>query len=326
MMKRLILLLFGISGAVGLMYQIVWARQILLIFGNTTHSLATVLSVFMGGLSLGSVIFGYLVDRIKNQLKLWAVLELCIGVSALLFLFLLPFIKDYYAPSSLATKFLAASAMILPATIFMGGTLPVLIKYFSSFSKKISTETSRLYFVNTLGAFLGTLISAFVMIEVFGLFYTVIIGVVINIIIGLLVLLKIKKIHPTKTIIKSVNKTYAPITYSPVVYFFVLLVFFFSGAISFSYEILWIRLLIPSLGTFVYAFAIILSVILFGVSIGAILAKRFLDANNKVMQFGIIEVGIGIFAFLSLLAVGKLISLPTPLKLVIVLIHTSVVQ
>src|SRR3989344_7670094 len=109
-----ILLLFGLSGALGLTYQIVWARQILLIFGNTTHSTVTVLSIFMSGLATGSLVFGYLADKQTNLLKLWGKLEILIGLSALAFLAVLPIVREI-PTETLFIKFLIAFILIFPA-------------------------------------------------------------------------------------------------------------------------------------------------------------------------------------------------------------------
>ena len=75
---------FFFSGLAGLIYQVVWTRQLTLVFGTTLHSISTVVAVFMGGLALGSLIFGRMADRAKKPLLMFALLELAIGLYALL--------------------------------------------------------------------------------------------------------------------------------------------------------------------------------------------------------------------------------------------------
>ena len=145
-MRKLIFLLFALSGAVGLTYQIVWARLLILIFGNTTYSLTIILSIFMAGLASGSAFFGFISDKLKRHIKAWGLLEILTGISAFFVLYSLPYVKSVYNPSIFASKFLLSAAIIFPATFFMGGTLPLLIKAFSLETRDLATETSKLYF------------------------------------------------------------------------------------------------------------------------------------------------------------------------------------
>ena len=64
----------------GLIYEVVWTRMLTQIFGNTTHAIATVLTAFMGGLALGSYLFGLLADRGKNNFLLYGILEAGVGI------------------------------------------------------------------------------------------------------------------------------------------------------------------------------------------------------------------------------------------------------
>lgn len=83
-----LLLVFFLSGATGLIYEVLWTRQLALIFGVTTYAVSTVLATYMGGLALGSYLVGRQVDRVRDPLRLYAVLEAGIGLYALLVPFL----------------------------------------------------------------------------------------------------------------------------------------------------------------------------------------------------------------------------------------------
>jgi len=318
-MKRLYLL-FTISGALGLLYQVIWARMLVLVFGNTTYSTTTVISVFMGGLALGSLFFGWLSDKDLNKQKLWGFLEILVGLSALAVLISFPYISSIYTGSTLM-RFLISVSLILPPTFFMGGTLPVLIKHLNR--KNLSSTVSKLYFVNTCGAFIGTLVTAFFLLEILGLGLTVMFAAWANISLGLISFtIKIED----KKQKKPTNQRQA-LNYSKTTLAFVFLAFFMSGAISLSYEIVWTRLLTASLGTYVYAFALTLATVLLGISVGSILTPVLTQKNHQyILLFGVIQAGIGILATLSLIVLGLDLSLSMPLKLIIVLLPTSVLM
>ena len=88
MINYLIYLLFFISGACSLMYELIWLRKLALIFGNTTFATSSILTAFMGGLALGSYLIGKYADKVKSPLKLYGYLELGIGGFAVIILFL----------------------------------------------------------------------------------------------------------------------------------------------------------------------------------------------------------------------------------------------
>ena len=94
--RTLVLLLFFGSGFSGLVYEVVWMRLLSLVFGNSVYASATVLAGFMGGLAIGSYIFGKVADKAANPLRLYGVLELLVGGIALLFPFLLKALVPVY--------------------------------------------------------------------------------------------------------------------------------------------------------------------------------------------------------------------------------------
>lgn len=323
-MKTFIYLLFVISGSLGLIYQVVWARLLVLVFGNTTASTSVVLSVFMAGLALGSVVAGKFSDHNKPQqnINFWAISEILIGTTAIISLILFPWITQIYS-GTLINKLLFAALLILPSTFFMGSTLPLLIKAFST-EKNLAQQTSRLYFINTLGAFLGTLFSAFILIELFGIFNTVIIAGISNALLGILGLnfkfkFNLNKFAKTKTSNKQKAKNQ--------VLTLVLLTFFLSGAISFSYEIIWTRILIASVGTYTYAFAVILAVILAGIAFGSILAYKLITlSRDKIQLYALIQGFIGLGALSSLVILSINLQVVNLYKLVVVLTPTAILM
>ena len=188
---RLIYLLFFCSGLAGLIYEIVWGRLLVLIFGSTTQSMVAVVSAYMLGLGGGSLVAGRIADRLagKQLVKLYALLEAGVGISGMLTLVWLPWVKFAYARMSdgsditaglLVVKFLLAEIILMVPMLFMGATLPVLARWASEQKIILANGVSRLYAVNTLGAVMGVLLSAFVMMEILGLTNTILAAGVIN--------------------------------------------------------------------------------------------------------------------------------------------------
>lgn len=181
---------FFFSGVAALIYQVLWARQLELLFGNTLYAISTILSVFMAGLALGSYLFGRVVDRSKNPLRLYSILEGIIGLYALLtpvFFWLLPRIlvalnsilpagSAQFSPIYFIFSFLL---LILPTTL-MGGTLPILSKYLVASQNELGKKIGNLYFINTLGAAFGTILTGFILIFLMGTQFTTLTAAIIN--------------------------------------------------------------------------------------------------------------------------------------------------
>ena len=193
-----ILGLFLFSGASGLIYQIVWTKQLTHIMGVTVYAVSTVLAAFMAGLALGSWLFGRRVDRSRSPLKLYALLEGGIGIYALLIPLLFALITEAYVAAHgsfssdrgllLMLRFVLCFLTILIPTTLMGGTLPVLIKFFVEREKHIGLGIGTLYAINTAGAVAGTFFAGFFLIPFLGVSNTTTIAIVINLAVAVLAL------------------------------------------------------------------------------------------------------------------------------------------
>jgi spermidine synthase len=173
--RRFLLTAFAVSGACGLIYELVWMRRLSLVFGSTTLAVSTVLASFMGGLALGSLLLGRYADRRPERaLRTYGFLEFGIGVSALCIPGLLRIVERLYLlayPSfegqpqlfSLLQFFLASAVLIVP-TAFMGGTLPLLVRYSVSRQGEIGKSVGAFYAANTIGAASGVLLSTYVLL------------------------------------------------------------------------------------------------------------------------------------------------------------------
>ncbi|GAI94612.1 unnamed protein product, partial [marine sediment metagenome] len=264
---------FFISGANGLIFEIIFRRLLHLSLGVTHYSVGIVLTVFMAGLGIGSLIFGKIADRTPKLLLIYGLLEAGIGVLGIILIGLsgyLDFIYVFFlrmagSPEStnIITKTMMAGILLLPMTILMGGTLPVLGKTLSSPEGKSGAPLGLLYGLNTLGGVAGTLGVTFALLGAFGTSMTMLLFSLISIGIGAVSLFfyrtTIREIQ-AGIINKPADKEYgkknipgADRVILPLIAFFV------SGFVGLSVEVYWTRILAYVIGSHGYAFGIILA-------------------------------------------------------------------
>lgn len=195
---RSILLCFFASGFSGLVYQVIWVRELVLVFGATTFAVSTVLTAFMGGLALGSFYFGHHSERVKRPLRLYAILEIGIGIYGLAVPFIFAALPVVYQPLwrwlhlsffslSVIRFFFAALVLILP-TALMGATLPVLSTYYAREHNRIGLHVGSLYALNTFGAVLGAAATGFVLIPALGMSRSTAVAAALNLLLGVIAL------------------------------------------------------------------------------------------------------------------------------------------
>lgn len=178
MIKRAIpSILVFLSGFAGLVYQVLWMRQLGLLFGNTSHAAAATLAAFFAGLASGSWFWGERATRSRNPLQTYAWLETGIAVTAVLYFVILvvfyrvyPLVHRGMAPGAglLAVKFLLALLLVFPPAFCMGGTIPVLAQFVIRRKTAFGTTAALLYGVNVLGAALGAFMAGFVFVSAIG--------------------------------------------------------------------------------------------------------------------------------------------------------------
>jgi predicted membrane-bound spermidine synthase len=193
--RGLILALFVGSGAAGLIYQVVWSRELVLVFGNTTQAVSTIVTAFMAGLGFGSLAGARWAGRSARPLRLYGALELGVAIFAVLLPFAFDDLAEVYRgayPGLLdntvaltAVRFALALAAVAPATFLMGATLPLLVRHLVRTLDETGARLGELYAANTTGAVTGTVIAGFVLIEFLGLRLTSYVAVALNLIAGL---------------------------------------------------------------------------------------------------------------------------------------------
>jgi spermidine synthase len=268
---------FVLSGATGLIYEILWARMLGLVFGATTLAVSTVLAAFMGGLALGSAFAGRLAQRITKPVAAYGWMEIGIAVYALLVPFLFYAVDDLYAyvwqqlqPGFFAftlLRFALSCLMLLVPTTLMGATLPVLAAALLR-SDHNSNSVTRLYACNLVGAILGTLVAGFVLLPAVGVRTTILIAAGINIFVGLIAFLIQRRVEVADAVthdVVSPVETRIEIDRSK----FWLLAAFASGFVTISTQVSWTRILTMIIGSSTYAFSIVVALFLIGLAGGA---------------------------------------------------------
>ncbi len=319
--QAVILILFFLSGASGLIYEVVWQGMLNLVIGNTTFATTTVVASFMGGLALGSFYFGRLVDRYKKPLRLYAYLEIGIGIFAILFPFILSgilaiyisiyhhFLPTFYVSGLI--KFALCFLVLLIPSFLMGGTLPVISKFFITTFDKLGWGVGSLYGSNTLGGVVGAFCAVFFLITSLGVKETTYIATTVNILIAVVVLCLSRFLvsdSPEKPKLrdKKIGKIEQQL-YPRYILRVVLVVYALSGFCALAYEVLWTRVLVFFIGRSTHAFAVMLTTYLLGLALGSLIFAKFLRKSKHLLNLlAFIEVFIGLSALLSIWGFTKL--------------------
>ena len=302
--RQLILYLFAslflISGAAGLIYEIVWERLLELYFGVTIVSVTLIVSAYMAGLGVGSLIGGRVARDLKNTLFLYGLLEIGIALFGLISPNLIVWIGQETAGASYVLVFLISFAILLIPTTLMGMTLPLLTQSFVDRVEVSGRVIGLLYGINTLGAAVGTVLAGYVLIGFYGFDGTVYIAVLMNALVGLFAFVL------SRWQVASAAGSDAPQTTSNANivwgYKTILLASFLVGFIGLGFEMLWIRILLIVNKNTAYAFPSILFIFLLGLALGGYIFGRKADtSSNPVVLFCKIELSGAVVAAFTFL-------------------------
>ena len=290
-------LCFLLSGAAGLIYQVAWGKSLGLIFGNTVYATATVLAVFMGGLALGSALLSRWAEKRDDAIALYGWIELVVAATGALSLLGLAGVRAFYVGAHhalegstaalVALRFVGAALVLLIPTFLMGATLPILVKGVTRTSEELGARVSRLYWVNTLGAVVGTFGSGFWLIPAFGLRKTVAVAVALNVLAGVIALALSKFERRSAALLgPDLNSIHAASHESQVTSYesqkFLLASFALVGATAIVYEVCWTRLLATTIGSSTYAFTLMLGTFLAGIVLGSALFELWAARGRTV--------------------------------------------
>ena len=281
--------LFVFSGFSGLVYEVVFAKSLALAFGSTAVATYTVLAVYMGGMSIGAWLGGWLQERLDRPLVGYAGCEVFIGLYCALTPLIFSWMQSIYVgiaggsdPSSQSLLFfrlgLGAVVLLVP-TVLMGMTMPLLVRYFSDRKEQLGVSVALLYSTNTLGAALGALLTGYFVIPVLGIKSTTFLAAGLNLLVAMLAIKIYLRFDAKNTnVLVSRSKEYiASNAFVPPSLGWVgLVVLLVGGAITLALETSYIHLLAVVAGNSAYAFSLMLFTFLLGLSCGAVGAKRLL--------------------------------------------------
>lgn len=305
---------FILSGMTGLIYEVLWARMLGLVFGATTLAVSTVLASFMGGLALGSALAGRVAARLKHPLRLYGIIEIAVAIYALLVPWLFRLVDHFYAllwqqahPNFYIFslwRFILSGATLLIPTMLMGATLPVLAAVLVRTRTFKSTSITRLYTCNLGGAIFGTILAGFFLLPTLGLFKTIVVAALTNIVIGLVAMwldrgnIGAKAVSEDRDALDSGELKVAEA--SSDANGFWLSAAFISGFVTISTQVAWTRVLTMVIGSSTYAFSIVVALFLIGLSLGAYEIGRKVRTKNLRSTLFKLELGTGVSLLLSL--------------------------
>lgn len=304
---RLLFFLFFASGISGLVYESIWSRYIKQLVGSAAEAQILVLSLFMGGMSLGALLSGRLLARTRAPVVAYGVIEGLIGLYALAFPHIFAFASrlayDSIFPalgggtSVALAKWSIAGALIIPPCLLLGMTFPLMSVGILRREKKRSGEVlAVLYFSNSLGAAFGAVLSGFVLVPKVGLPGALMFAAVLNLAI---MLLAMRDRDATSPIRAQPEATSGVGSRDMVILY--LAVAFGTGLSSFLYEVGWIRLLSMVLGSATHSFEVMLSAFVFGLALGGLWVRKRMDRFKRPeLALAIVQMVMGVCAVATL--------------------------
>jgi spermidine synthase len=308
-MRAVVLACFFLSGASGLIFEMVWTRGLTLVFGSTTLAISTVLATFMGGLGLGSYLAGKVADRLRAPARAYAFCELLIGAYALVVPLILaryPALNEWlwrtfgdrYALLS-ALRFAASALLLLIPTTLMGATLPILARYLVARPWEIGRVGLRLgtlYSINLFGAVAGAFLAGFVFMPLLGVRATNLVAAGFNFLLATAVLgasalaarhrrrPTLDELAATLAMADAVRHDTPMIPHRPAARRLVLLGFCLSGMTAMTLQVLWSRALAVVLGSSIFSFTLILLAFLIGLGLGSAVFGRLADREPNPVR------------------------------------------
>src|SRR2546422_1098460 len=299
-------LLFFLSGATGLVYELLWVRVLYQTFGSTIQSVTTVVAAYMGGLGLGAWLLGRRADRDARPAALYGMLEIAIAVFGLFSPFVLGLAHRLYlgvagalqltGAISVALRFGLAVLVLLVPTTLMGGTLPVLTRTFMGSDRgQLKRSLGLLYGLNTLGAVVGTALAGFFLIELVGIRASLWGTAAVNLALGAGALALARPMAPVSESVRAPDAAKPGPAPRRLRYLACALLALTAFA-SLLDEIAWTRVLVMVVGGSTYAFTLVLLVFLLGIGLGSgFLARRRAvrpaDAADAALAQGITGAG-----------------------------------
>jgi spermidine synthase len=309
------------SGLGSLVLEVVWTRQLRLVFGSTTLAASTILVAYMLGLGLGGIAGGRLSRRIRDGVRTYGWMEIAIGLYALLVPAALLRMNDLnrtllygldFWPAALCRFAIALVILLLP-TFLMGATLPILVAAASRVDPRVGRHTSLLYGVNTIGAVAGVFLANFALFEWLGIAAASRFGALVDAAVGLVALVWLAPwarramaaagdaAAPTAPLRETDAATLASATPLLVVYALV-------GFTALVYEVAWTRALSMVLGGSIHGFAVMLGAFLAGIGLGSLAMRPLVERVRQPVR--VFANGVALLGLLAFASTAFLSSLP----------------
>lgn len=290
-----------LSGAAGLLCEVCWIRVSALRFGSTIHATSTVLAVFFLGLAIGSRWIGDRSARLANPLRAYGALELALAALALASLPALGLAERAYdawlrgpawAPGAVRT--LLVALVLLPPTVLMGGTVPLLVRAVVRRDGEVGSRAALLYGVNTLGGAIGCALAGFALIPGIGTAATVAVAAVCGATAGAAALaLRPAAAAPAPAAEAPPPEGARAATGAGARWLGALV--FAAGFSALAQEVLWTRFLSLVTRNTVHTYSLTLAVVLAGIVLGSLLVARFADRlRDPAALFGALQAGVGL--------------------------------
>ena len=318
-MPTILSLVFVLSGAAGLIYESIWTRYLGLFVGHGAYAQIIVLTIFLGGMSIGAFVVGKLSERLRDPLATYAFIELAIGIIGFAFHDIFVAVTnasyDHIFPSLagsphivVVVKWTIAALLILPQSILLGATFPLMsagvLRIVPRHPGKVLAE---LYFANSLGGAVGVLLAGFWLLAAGGLPLTLVAAAAVNFVVFIIALGAARFGSRVATAQEAPEPE--PVGDTPAsaermtdsLARLLLIVAFGTAVASFIYEISWIRMLSLLLGSATHSFELMLSAFILGLALGArwvrSRADRFAD---PVRALGVVQCAMGLAALATI--------------------------
>jgi spermidine synthase len=304
--------LVAVSGAAALVYESLWMRSFGLIFGGTTAAVAMVLSVFMGGLALGSALVARRTAR--HPLRAYARVELGVGAAALVTLPLLRALPWAYGALVARTGLtgvaeqagiaVLAVLVLLPPTVLLGATVPLAVEFLARAGTDVHAGFGRLYLLNTLGGAVGVALAPFLLVPGLGVSGTLVAAAASSLLVGAVAL---RWSHETGVLPKASGSGAETGTRAPGPNRLGPVLALASGAATFGVEVVWTRSYELVIGSSVYAFNLMLLAVLLGIAAGSAVYARLRDRVVRPGRaVGLLFVAAGLAVLAGQAAIGLL--------------------
>ncbi len=317
-MRLTLYAVFTLSGAAGLIYEMIWSRYLALFLGHSAYAQVLVIAIFLGGMALGALIAGARSERLHDPLKWYVGAELIVGVIGLFFH------EIFGATTGLAYntifpaitgsgflnlfKWTLAALLILPQSVLLGATFPLMA---AGVLRRPGAQPGRvlaaLYFTNSLGAAVGVLIAGFFLLGFVGLPGTLLSAAAINVLVAGITTVVANR-YPSKDALQVETQVeaiaadaQASLLSTDQLVRLLLAVAFGTAVASFAYEIGWLRMLALVLGSATHSFELMLSAFILGLALGSLWVRGRADRwRHPLRALGIVQLAMGLCALATL--------------------------